>query len=114
MRAGGGQPCDGHHHNRASAPNHWRCGAPVDNGSQVTLADLPLRTEAVITSVDWPALSERDGRRLRELGFDEGVAVETLPGRGLFIADPIAVRVGRMTVALRKANAMRIAVEVAA
>jgi ferrous iron transport protein A len=77
----------------------------------VTLADLPFQTEATITTIDWVALSERDGRRLRELGFDEGVAVEPLHGRGLFVSDPLAIRIGRMTVAVRRAHAASIHVE---
>ena len=77
----------------------------------MTLADLPLRTEATIQSIDWAALSVRDARRLRELGFDEGIAVEPLHGRGLFVSDPLAIRIGRMTVAIRRAHARTIAVE---
>ena len=77
----------------------------------MTLDDLPLNTEATIAAIDWPALSERDGRRLRELGFDEGVAVEPLHGAGLVVRDPLAVRIGRMTVAIRRAHAAAIAVD---
>lgn len=77
----------------------------------MTLADLPLSTEATITEIDWTALSERDGRRLRELGFDEGVAVEPLHGAGFVACDPLAVRIGRMTVAIRRAHANAIEVE---
>jgi ferrous iron transport protein A len=77
----------------------------------MTLADLPFRQEATIRAVDWSALSERDGRRLRELGFDEGVAVEPLHGAGFVVRDPLAVRIGRMTVAIRRAHASAIDVE---
>lgn len=77
----------------------------------MTLADLPFSTEATISTIDWASLSERDGRRLRELGFDEGVAVEPLHGAGFAVRDPIAVRIGRMTVAIRRAHAVAIAVE---
>ena len=75
------------------------------------LADLPFQREATISAIDWTALSERDGRRLRELGFDEGVAVEPLHGGGFIARDPIAVRIGRMTVAIRRAHADAIEVE---
>jgi ferrous iron transport protein A len=78
---------------------------------QVTLADLPFAREATISLIDWAVLSERDGRRLRELGFDEGVAVEPLHGGGFVARDPIAVRIGRMTVAIRRAHAAAISVE---
>jgi ferrous iron transport protein A len=77
----------------------------------VTLADLPFRHEATISNIDWPSLTERDARRLRELGFDEGVAVEPLHGAGLVARDPLAVRIGRMTVAIRRAHAAAITVE---
>ena len=77
----------------------------------MTLDDLPFNTEATIGAIDWSSLSERDGRRLRELGFDEGVAVEPLHGAGFVARDPLAVRIGRMTVAIRKAHARAIAVE---
>ena len=77
----------------------------------MTLADLPFAREATISAIDWTALSERDGRRLRELGFDEGVAVEPLHGGGFVAKDPLAVRIGRMTVAIRRAHANAIEVE---
>lgn len=77
----------------------------------MTLADLAFSHEATIRSIDWSALSERDARRLRELGFDEGVAVEPLHGAGLVARDPLAVRIGRMTVAIRRAHARAIEVD---
>lgn len=78
----------------------------------MNLAELPFAQEATIRAINWAGLSERDGRRLRELGFDEGVAVEPLHGKGLFVADPIAVRIGRMTVAIRRAHAAAIMVDI--
>ncbi len=77
----------------------------------MTLDELPFAQEAVIGSIDWAGFSVRDARRLRELGFDEGVAVEPLHGAGLFARDPIAVRIGRMTVAIRRAHAARMNVD---
>jgi ferrous iron transport protein A len=77
----------------------------------VTLADLPFHHEATISAIDWGSLSERDARRLRELGFDEGVAVEPLHGAGFVARDPLAVRIGRMTVAIRRAHAAAISVD---
>lgn len=77
----------------------------------MTLADLPFDQEATITTIDWPSMTERDARRLRELGFDEGVAIEPLHGAGLVARDPLAVRIGRMTVAIRRAHAAAIVVE---
>jgi ferrous iron transport protein A len=75
------------------------------------LSHLPFSHEAIITAIDWAALSDRDGRRLRELGFDEGVAIEPLHAGGWMRRDPIAVRIGRMTVAIRRAHADVIMVE---
>jgi ferrous iron transport protein A len=80
----------------------------------MTLAELPFAQEATIRAIDWGGLSERDARRLRELGFDEGVAVEALHGKGMFVADPVAIRIGRMTVAIRRAHAATITVDVVA
>ena len=48
---------------------------------------------------------------MRSLGFDAGVTVEALHKGILFWRDPIAVRVGRMTVALRRKVAIAIACE---
>ena len=48
-------------------------------------------------------------RRLIELGFVEGAAVELLH-QGLFGGDPIAVRVADTTIALRRREAMAILV----
>jgi len=77
------------------------------------LSDLPLRKAAHISTIDWAALGEAEGKRLRELGFDEGVAVEALHSGSIFGRDPIACRVGRMTVAIRRAQASAIRVAIA-
>jgi ferrous iron transport protein A len=70
----------------------------------VSLEALPRRQHATVAAIDWERLAVPEARRLRELGFDEGVHVEVLHrarlGRG-----PIACRIGRMTVALRRAVA---------
>ncbi|ABQ68809.1 FeoA family protein [Rhizorhabdus wittichii] len=80
-----------------------------DDAAPITLDKLPLRSGGAIVGIDWNRLSERDARRLRELGVDEGVPVEKLH-KGPFGVDPIACRIGRMTVALRSAQAAAIAV----
>jgi ferrous iron transport protein A len=74
------------------------------------LDQLPFRTPARVTGIDWTCLDEAEGRRLRNLGFDEGVAVETLHGAP-FGKDPLAVRIGRMMVAMRRAQARAVSVE---
>jgi ferrous iron transport protein A len=63
------------------------------------LDQLPLGQSARVDSVDWPAIPE--AHRLRSLGLEEGVLVEALHRGILFFRDPMAVRVGRMTIALR-------------
>ncbi|HEY6916720.1 MAG TPA: FeoA family protein [Allosphingosinicella sp.] len=73
------------------------------------LDQLPFRTPAIVADIDWPRLSESDARRLRNLGFDEGVSVESLHAAP-FGKDPLAVRVGRMTVAMRRAQASAVTV----
>lgn len=80
-----------------------------DDAAPTTLDKLPLRSGGAIVAVNWDQLDERDARRLRELGVDEGVSVEKLH-KGPFGIDPIACRIGRMTVALRTAQAAAIAV----
>ena len=73
------------------------------------LDQLPLRRASRIAAVDWAALPARDARRLRELGFDDGVAIEALH-RGA-LKGPLACRVGRMVVALRRPVAAAVTVE---
>jgi len=75
----------------------------------VPLDKLPLRRDGDIVAIEWDRLDERDARRLRELGVDEGVRVEKLH-KGPFGIDPIACRIGRMTIALRTAQAAAILV----
>ncbi|MBX3595378.1 FeoA family protein [Sphingomonas sp.] len=56
---------------------------------------------ATVASIDWHAFTPAEARRLREFGLDEGVAVELVKSGGWF-GGPAAVRIGRMTVALRR------------
>jgi len=76
----------------------------------LSLDQLPFRRPATGTGIDWARLSEGDAQRLRNLGFDEGVRIEALHGAP-FGRDPLAIRVGRMTVAMRRAQARAISVE---
>ena len=79
----------------------------------MTLDQLPLGAAARIVSVDWPALVPEEAQRLRALGIEEGAAVR-LAYRGVFGArDPIAIEIGRMTVALRRVHARAMAVTLA-
>jgi len=71
------------------------------------LHQLPYRQPATVSAVDWDVLSEPEQRRLRNMGLDEGVEVEALHG-GPFGRDPLAVRIGRMTLAMRRIHARSI------
>jgi ferrous iron transport protein A len=84
----------------------------IDSG--VSLESLPNRQPATVAAIDWTRLSVPEARRLRELGFDEGVGVEVLH-RSMIGKGPIACRIGRMTVALRRtvADAIRVSAQAA-
>ena len=74
------------------------------------LIDLPLRQPAYVDVIDWDALSLSDGQRLREFGLCEGASVEALHHGGLLGRGPIACKVGRMTIAMRRNHAAAITV----
>ena len=77
----------------------------------MTLDSLPPGQRARIVAVNWAALADEEGRRLRALGIEEGARV-AVSHRGVFGGhDPLAVMVGRMTVALRRAHALAMEVE---
>ncbi len=76
----------------------------------ISLDRLAVGTKAHLRLVDWAALGEGEANRLKHFGFDEGVTVE-LMHVGPFGRDPIAIRVGRMTVAIRRRHAQAIAVQ---
>ncbi len=78
-----------------------------------TLDQLSLKQNAEIVAIDWAAISDSEGRRLRALGIDEGILVEKLH-KGMFgLNDPIALKVGRMMIAVRKSHAQAISVQLA-
>jgi ferrous iron transport protein A len=78
----------------------------------MTLDTLPPLTRAEIVAVDWAALAPAEGKRLRALGIDEGARV-AIAHRGIFMGrDPLAIMIGRMTVALRRAHARAMTVRV--
>lgn len=78
------------------------------------LDQLPLNRAAVIRAIQWDALPEHEGHRLQSLGFEPGVSIEALHRGILLWRDPVAVRVGRMTVALRSKVAAAIDCELTA
>ena len=70
---------------------------------------LAAGVPTIITGIDRTACGETVWRRLHEMGFDEGVDVEVLHRAPM--GDPIALRVGNMTIAIRRAEAALIEVE---
>lgn len=76
----------------------------------ISLEKLPTNQHATVAVIDWARLAAPEARRLRELGFDEGVDVQVLH-RARIGGGPIACRVGRMTVAMRRvvAGAIQVA-----
>ena len=75
----------------------------------MTLDQLGMGRKASVAAIDWDLLDHAEACRLKHFGFDEGVAVQPLH-LGPFGRDPLAVRVGRMTVAIRRAHARAIRV----
>lgn len=78
-----------------------------------SLARAPRNVPSTVATIDWSALAPHEVRRLREFGLDEGVEVELIRPVGMF-GGPAAVRIGRMTVALRRHVAEAIHVKGAA
>ena len=76
----------------------------------MTLDQLPLSRPAKIVAVDWDALAPDEVKRLRALGIDIGARVE-LAHRGIFFGrDPLALKIGRSIVAVRRSHALAISV----
>lgn len=69
------------------------------------LNSLPVGHCARVAAVDWARLEPSEARRLREFGLYEGVEVEVLHRGTLFFRDPLALRIGRMRVAVRAVHA---------
>jgi ferrous iron transport protein A len=77
----------------------------------MTLDQLPPRSRAEIVSIDWAALAPDEAKRLRALGIDQGARV-AIAHRGVFGGrDPIALIIGRMTLALRRSHAAAMTVQ---
>ena len=71
----------------------------------MTLDQLTPRRRAEIVAIDWAVLAPDEAKRLQALGIDEGAHVE-IAHRGVFGGrDPIALSIGRMTLALRRNHA---------
>ena len=85
------------------------------NQPSIKLADLAAGAQARVVSVSSPegATGPHElGRRLAELGFLPGEAVRIV-ARGVMRREPIAVRIGTGTIALRlfEAACIRVALE---
>ena len=79
----------------------------------MTLDLVPVGQSARIVAVDWSRLVDEEAQRLRALGLDVGARV-AIAHRGVFAGkDPLAVTVGRMTVARRRVHAAAMSVEAA-
>lgn len=77
----------------------------------MTLESLPHGHRARIVAVDWARLAPEDATRLRALGLDAGARVG-IAHRGVFGGrDPLAVTIGRMTVAVRRVHAAAMEIE---
>ncbi|TNE34860.1 MAG: ferrous iron transport protein A [Alphaproteobacteria bacterium] len=79
----------------------------------MTLDHLQRGESATIIAIDWGQLAPEEARRLRALGIDEGAEV-SIAHRGVFGGpDPIALVIGRTTVAIRRAHAAAMQVRLA-
>ncbi|MEQ1498868.1 MAG: FeoA family protein [Novosphingobium sp.] len=77
----------------------------------MTLDQLPIGQAARIVAVDWARLVDEEAQRLQALGIDSGARI-SVDHRGIFgTRDPIALAIGRMTVAVRRVHAQAIEVE---
>jgi len=77
----------------------------------MTLDQLDRGQRATVLSVDWANLAPEDAKRLQAMGLDAGARV-AVAHRGVFGGtDPLAVIVGRMTVAVRRVHAAAMTVE---
>ena len=75
---------------------------------------LAPHSPAYVESIDWSAIPDSDGKRLRELGLHEGASIELLHRAGFTGKGAHACRIGRMIVAMRAAHAAAIDVRTGA
>lgn len=76
----------------------------MTQASRQALDTVPLRQPCVITELSVPAHAPEWGRWLEEIGFMPGEPVALL-ARAMPGGDPLVVRVGHSTFALRRAEA---------
>jgi ferrous iron transport protein A len=91
--------------------NELQLAVHYGSGLGMTLDTLPIGTAARIAYVDWSLMAGEEAQRLRALGIAEGAEL-AVAHRGVFGGgDPLAVSIGRMTVALRRSHARAMQVE---
>jgi ferrous iron transport protein A len=77
----------------------------------MTLDVLPDGQSARIVAVDWASLAGEEAQRLQALGIDVGARIAVAHRGVLGGRDPLAITIGRMTVALRRVHAQAMQVE---
>lgn len=77
------------------------------------LNQLPRRTAATVVAVEDASSNDLIARRLRELGFVAGERVEVVAA-GPVSAEPLLIQIGFTRFALRRSEAARVQVTVAA
>jgi ferrous iron transport protein A len=82
-------------------------------GATLRLADLPPNRRARILRLTPPASRPEWARLLADIGFEAGEPVQVLR-RAALGGDPLVVRIGASTFALRRAEADCVEVELAA
>ncbi len=76
-----------------------------------SLDKAPLGVAVRIARIDWNAMSDDEGRRLREFGLMEGCEITPLHRGSIFSRDPLALTIGRMKVIIRSNQAAAIEIE---
>lgn len=77
------------------------------------LSDLPHHAAAVVLTVEGVGSDDVIAHRLRDLGFVKGEPVRVV-AHGPFQRDPLLVQIGFTRFALRRAEAQRVRVQLAA
>ncbi|MDR1076130.1 MAG: FeoA domain-containing protein [Xanthomonadaceae bacterium] len=77
------------------------------------LTDVPMYTAVIVESVEDSASNDVIARRLRELGFVAGEPVKVV-AKGPIGGEPLLIQVGFTRFALRRSEAARVRVALAA
>ena len=83
---------------------------PIQPPGCATLEGAPIGQPATVLAIQSPVAAPEWGERLEEIGFFPGERV-TVMVRGLPGGDPLVVRVGNSTFALRRAEAACVQIE---